>query len=353
LASDITVEASLRGRASTGYADGPVLVTGGAGFLGSHFVRHALKGGAHVVNVDALTYAGDLGRLRDIASDNMYGFFRLRVESAPQIEALLRSMGVKLVVHFAAESHVTRSEREAETFYRTNVEGTRALIEASIQAGVKFFLHVSTDETYGPILEGQHREADEPSDVVGPTNPYARSKAIAEKLVREHADRLAVMVVRPTNVFGPYQLPEKAIARWITRGLRGRTLPVWGDGLHVRQWLHVDDLIAAVDVLLTSGVWGETYNVAPNQYRDVTNLAVASWLADRLRLHSDGVELTTYDRPVHDRRYAVNAEKLRALGWQSGDLWNQLDETIEWYRSNEEWWRPHSNRAEALYDALG
>jgi dTDP-glucose 4,6-dehydratase len=328
-----------------------ILVTGGAGFLGSHFVRRALRRGAEVVNVDALTYAGDLRRLQDV-DGSRYDFIRLRIESGREVGSLMRDVGPRFVVHFAAESHVTRSELTPDDFYQANVEGTRTLLEWSLRADVDLFLYISTDEVYGSIPEGEHAESDRLTAVRGRANHYARSKALADELVRSYADRLPSIVVRPTNVFGSYQLPEKAVARWITRGLCDMDLPVWGDGLHVRQWLYVDDLMDALDILLERGEIGESYNVSPNLGHDLPNVLVASWLARRLGMDEDRVERFSYDRPNHDRRYALNSDKIRSLGWESGDLWEQLGETVDWYRASRDWWQPHLDRAEAFYRTL-
>ncbi|HEX2053184.1 MAG TPA: NAD-dependent epimerase/dehydratase family protein, partial [Actinomycetota bacterium] len=218
-----------------------LIVTGGAGFLGSHFLRHVLPQGASVTNVDCLTYAGDLRRLEDLTSQPGYEFVREDIAEEPAIRRLVADRRPDAIVHYAAESHVTRSESDPDRFYRTNVEGTRVLLDAAVAAGVRRFVHVSTDEVYGSILEGAFKESDKPDGTGNAASPYSKSKALADDLARSYADRLEVLVVRPTNAFGPWQYPEKVFPRWITRALRSEPLLVWGDGLYIRQWLFAAD----------------------------------------------------------------------------------------------------------------
>lgn len=327
-----------------------MLVTGGAGFLGSHFVRWALESGAQqVINVDHLTYAGDRRRLADVAGGDRYRFVQADVASESDITAAFREYRPGIVCHFAAETHVTRSESDPAIFQRTNVEGTRVMLQAAARAGVGRFVHVSTDEVYGPILTGAFREDDA---LTGATSPYARSKADADRLARSYADRLAVVVVRPTNAFGPYQFPEKALPRWIVRALRGQPLPVWGDGLYVRQWLHAGDFAVAVGLAATVGEPGTVYNVGPRHEPEITNLSLVRWLVSQLGLPQDRVVMTAYDRPDHDRRYCVDATRMHALGWAPGEVWSQLGDTLSWYRDHASWWEPHLAVAESIYADL-
>lgn len=327
-----------------------MLVTGGAGFLGSHFVRHTLESGAtHVTNVDALTYAGDTRRLADVEGDPRYSFVKADVADAEAVAEILEDLRPDAVVHYAADSHVTRSETYPDRFYRTNVEGTRAMLEAALASGVERYVHISTDEIYGPILEGAFREDDKREGDAQATSAYAKSKSLADDLARSYAARPPVIVARPTNAFGPWQYPEKALARWITRALRGERIPVWGDGRYVRQWLYAEDFARAIGLLLARGEPGEVYNVGPVHDPEITNIALARWVASYLELPNDAVELTEYDRPEHDRRYAVDSTKIRALGWAAGDVWSQLAATVEWYRSHEDWWEAHIAEAESIY----
>lgn len=330
-----------------------VLVTGGAGFLGSHFVRRALKGGRKVINVDSLTYAGDQRRLADVSAGDGYQFVNLDVADESRVRQLVADERPDAMVHYAAESHVTRSESDPDRFFRTNVDGTRNLLEAAVANGVGRVVHVSTDEVYGSILSGSFKEPDKLEGTSQAASPYSQSKALADDLARSYADRLDVVVVRPTNAFGPWQYPEKVLPRWITRALRGEPLLVWGDGLYVRQWLYCEDFASAVDLVLESGVPGEVYNVGPTHEPEITNLDLAKWLVQYLGISASQLQMTGYDRPDHDRRYAVDSSKIRALGWSPGDVWSQLSETVDWYRSAQRWWESLVGEAESIYNDSG
>ncbi|MGH2771986.1 MAG: dTDP-glucose 4,6-dehydratase [Actinomycetota bacterium] len=326
------------------------MVTGGAGFLGSHFVKAALaRGASKVLNVDVLNYAGDHRRLNGLADDTRYRFIRADVAAPDAMKAIVSEHRPDVIVHYAAETHVTRSENAAERFFRTNLEGTRSLLDAAVAAGTGRFIHVSTDEIYGPILEGAFKESDKPSGVGSSTSPYAQSKALADDLAVSYSDRIETVVARPTNAFGPWQYPEKAFPRWITRALRGEQLLVWGDGLYVRQWLFAEDFAAAIALLADRGEPGAAYNVGPVHDPEITNLGLAQWLAAYLDLRDDRIKLTDYDRPDHDRRYAVDPAEIRALGWRPGSVHRQLEATVDWYRDNEWWWRSHIDEAESIY----
>ena len=328
----------------------PIFVTGGAGFLGSHFVRQCVRDGDYdVVNIDCLTYAGDRRRLQDVEGSSSYRFAEVDITSEQEIKNLIARERPRAIVHYAAESHVTRSESDPDRFYRTNVEGTRILLEAAAEAGVGRFLHVSTDEVYGSILSGAFKESDKPQGVGQAASPYSKSKALADDLALSFADRLDVVAVRPTNAFGPWQFPEKVLPRWITRALRGLPILVWGDGLYIRQWLYAEDFAAAVQLVLEKGVRGEVYNVGPIHDPEITNLDLARWLADELGTDRSNIEMTGYDRPDHDRRYAVDSSKIRQLGWRPGDVWDQLAGTVRWYRDNGLWWGTLVDEAESIY----
>lgn len=327
-----------------------VLVTGGAGFLGSHFVRRALAAGVdRLANVDLLTYAGDPARLAGTAADPRYRFVRGDVASAETMAQTFASFRPEVVVHYAAESHVTRSESDPDRFFRTNLEGTRVLLDAAEAFGVDVFVHISTDEVYGPIIEGHFTEDDKPEGIGAATSPYARSKALADDLARSYAGRVPVLLARPTNAFGPWQFPEKVLPRWITRALRGEPLLLWGDGLYVRQWLAAQDFAAAIQVLAERGVFGQAYNVAPSHDPEITNLDLGRWLLTYLGLPAGALQFTAYDRPDHDRRYAVDAGRIRALGWEPGSVWDQLAATVDWYRARPDWWEHHIAVAESIY----
>jgi dTDP-glucose 4,6-dehydratase len=253
------------------------------------------------------------------------------------------------VVHFAAETHVTRGEQDETVFFRANVEGTRNLLEAAVDAGAGVIVHVSTDEIYG-TCEGTPFKEDEKQPGEGAaTSAYARSKALADDLARSYFGRAPVVVVRPTNCFGAWQHPEKAIPRWIVRAITGERLPVWGDGAQVRDWMAVEDACAAIEVLIERRITGEVFNIAP-EGSSRTNLEIARTVARAAGREEDAVYLTEYDRPRHDRRYAVDASKLRALGWSPQlDLDAKIAETVAWYRANRGWWESLVGDAEALY----
>jgi dTDP-glucose 4,6-dehydratase len=327
-----------------------LLVTGGCGFIGSNFARAWVADGRSVVDLDALTYAGDTRRVEDLSSD-AYRRVTGDVADRDLVAELVRDLRPDLVVHFAAETHVTRSERDPEAFLHANVEGTRSLLDALSTIEPAMVIHVSTDEVYGPTDGAPFREDQKETGEGKATSAYAKSKAVGDDLARSYADRLPLIVVRPTNCFGPAQHPEKALARWLTRAVRGLRLPVWGDGEHIRDWLPVEDACAAIDLLLRAGTPGEVYNIGPSRTPEITNIELARWIVAALGQSEDRIVLTAYDRPDHDRRYAVDAGKLRALGWEpSPDVWERFAATLAWYRDNEPWWAPMIQEAEAIYE---
>jgi dTDP-glucose 4,6-dehydratase len=325
---------------------GRVLVTGGLGFIGSAFVRALAADGRRVLNVDLDTYAGDERRIAGVG-DGMVETVRLDVAS-PELAGVVREERPALVVHFAAESHVTRSEDAPEVFFHANVEGTRVVLDAAEAAGCRV-LHMSTDEVYGPCPADPFREEDKLPGEGLATSAYARSKALADDLARSYAERVDVVVARPTNCIGPWQHPEKAVPRWATRALRGERLPVWGDGEQVRDWMFVEDAVSALRLLAERGERGEVYNVGP-QAEGVPNVEIARAIARSAGQDEASVYLSHYDRPQHDRRYAVATDRIAGLGWHaSRSLEAAIAETVEWYRENEAWWSPLVPDAEQLY----
>ncbi len=311
-----------------------IIVTGGAGFIGANFVHHLL--GHHpednVTVVDKLTYAGNLRNLESVAKDSRFRFVRLDVRD-PEIAEVLR--GCDAVVHFAAESHVDRSIEDASPFVRTNVEGTWRMVEACRKNRVQRFVHVSTDEVYGSLgAQGRFTE----SSTLAPTSPYAASKAASDLLVLSavKTHRFPAIVTRCTNNYGPFQFPEKFIPLMISQALEGRALPVYGDGRHVRDWIHVSDHCLALDLILRRGRDGQVYNIGGGC--ELENLAVARQVLRALERPENLVQFVT-DRPAHDRRYALDWTKLREeLGWRpQWDFERGLAETIRWYRENPAW----------------
>jgi dTDP-glucose 4,6-dehydratase len=325
---------------------GRVLVTGGLGFIGSAFVRALAADGEAVLNADLDTYAGDERRIA--GAGDLVETVRLDVAS-PELGDLVQAERPSLVVHFAAESHVTRSEDAPEVFFQANVAGTRAVLDAAAALGSCRVVHMSTDEVYGPCHAEPFREEEKLPGEGLATSAYARSKALADDLARSYADRVDVVVARPTNCIGPWQHPEKAVPRWATRALRGERLPVWGDGAQVRDWMFVDDAVSALRLLAERGERGEVYNVGP-QAEGVPNIEIARAVARAAGQDEGCVYLSHYDRPEHDRRYAVATDRIAGLGWRSSrSLEAAIAETVEWYRENEAWWSTLVPDAENLY----
>lgn len=322
-----------------------VFVTGGLGFIGGAFIRQITAAGADVVNVDAGTYAADEARI-----EGTHATTHLMDVRDERIVKVMSDCAPEVVVHFAAETHVTRSENDEASFFSSNVEGTRSILEAAASAGVGRFIHLSTDEVYGPALDHPFTEDDKLPGEGAATSPYARSKAVADDLARSFADRMSLITVRPTNCFGGWQHPEKAIARWATRAISGHRLPVWGDGQQVRDWMFVDDLCSAIMLLIDKGEPGGTYNVGPGN-EAVSNIEIARAVAQAAGADADSVYLTAYDRPAHDRRYSVDASRIRALGWRPAvGVAEGIRRTVEWYANNRSWWEPLIGSAESLYE---
>jgi dTDP-glucose 4,6-dehydratase len=314
-----------------------LLVTGGAGFIGSSYVRRVRRARPDdlVVNVDVLSYAGNLENLRDLEGDARHVFVRADICDAAAMLEVMRTHAIDAVVNFAAESHVDRSIMSAQPFLETNVGGTLRLLEAARAVGVKRFLQVSTDEVYGSLGPIGAFEETTP---VAPRSPYSASKAAADHFVMafHHTHGMDTVITRCSNNYGPYQFPEKLIPLMILNAFDNQSLPVYGDGLYVRDWIHVDDHCDAVDAVLTRGRSGEVYNIGASNERPTLDVVRAI-----LRLTGRDQSLVRHvpDRPGHDRRYAMNAEKLRAeLGWRPRHTFEAgLAETVAWYRANPAW----------------
>jgi dTDP-glucose 4,6-dehydratase len=314
-----------------------LLVTGGAGFIGSTYVRLARRRRPDdlVVNVDALTYAGNLENLRDLEGDARHVFVRADIRDGDAMLDLMRRHAVDAVVNFAAESHVDRSIISAAPFLDTNVAGTLRLLEAARSAGVRRFLQVSTDEVYGTLGPTGAFEETTP---LSPRSPYSASKAAADHFVMafHHTHGMDTVITRCSNNYGPYQFPEKLIPLSILNALGGQPLPIYGDGLHVRDWIHVEDHCEAVDVVLREARAGDVYNIGAENERP--NLDVVRAIL-RLTGRDESLIRHVPDRPGHDRRYAMNAAKIRdRLGWQPRRTFDEgLAETVTWYRDNRAW----------------
>ena len=312
------------------------LVTGGAGFIGSNFIHHVLdtESGAQVVNLDALTYAGVKATVNELDLRSGHSFVHGDIRDRDLVEHLVADCDV--VVHFAAESHVDRSIDGPSVFLETNVVGTGVMIDAARRHGITRFIHVSTDEVYGSVAEGFAPE----EAALDPSSPYSASKAGSDLLVRSYGVTFdyPAIVTRCTNNYGPYQFPEKVSPLFVTNLLDGRKVPLYGDGRNERDWLHVRDHCAALHLLIDEGEVGEIYNIGANA--QLPNIELTRRILDAFDVDESWIEKVP-DRPGHDLRYAVDSGKIRALGWEPAHTFDErLEETIEWYRHRQDWWRP-------------
>ena len=324
-----------------------LLVTGGAGFIGSNFVRQVLRTHPEdtVVTFDKLTYAGNLANLADVTDDPRYSFVRGDICDARLVREV--AGGVDAVINFAASTHVDRSLMEPEEFLRTDVFGVFTLLEAVRELRIPRCLHISTDEVYGTVAEGSSRE----TDPLKPTNPYSASKAGGDLLALAywHTHRVPVVITRSSNNFGPYQYPEKVIPLFVTNALEDRPLPLYGDGRNVRDWLYVEDNCAAIDLVLRKGADGEVYNIGGGV--EVENVALTRRIL-ALAGKPETLIQPVADRPGHDRRYSLDCAKVQALGWAPRRSFDEaLAATVRWYREHEAWWRPlKSGEFRAYYE---
>ncbi len=303
-----------------------VLVTGGAGFIGSEFVRQGVKKGYRIVVVDKLTYAGDLKRLCEVRG--RYMFYKADICDKKKMEAIFRKERPAVIAHFAAESHVDRSIEDASPFMDTNVKGTQVMLDCCRKFGIKRFLHVSTDEVYGEISRGSFTE----SSAFNPNSPYSVTKAAADMLVRAYWRTYGVpaVIVRPSNNYGPWQFPEKLIPVAIHRVRAGKKIPVYARGHNVREWLYVSDCAQAIWLVLAKGRIGESYNIGSGQ--EYRNIDTARMILEIMGKPDNMIEFVK-DRPGHDIRYSLNTAKIRReLGWKAGTRFSEgLKKTIDWY----------------------
>ncbi len=310
------------------------LVTGGAGFIGSNFIRYLLKKypDVEITNIDKLTYAGNLDNLKDIENNPRYQFVKGDICHTDIVEPLVKESDV--VVNFAAESHVDRSIGRPDDFIQTDVFGTFVLLEAARKYGIEKFVQISTDEVYGSTLGESFKE----TDPLMPSSPYSASKAGADRLAYSYfvTYDLPVIITRCSNNFGPYQYPEKLIPLFVTNAMEDKKLPIYGDGKNVRDWIYVEDHCSAIDLALNRGEIGEVYNIGAGNEKN--NLEITDYILKKLDKPSNLI-LFVKDRLGHDRRYSLNWDKIKQLGWKPSVSFEEgMDNTIDWYVQNRWWW---------------
>ncbi|MGP6148704.1 dTDP-glucose 4,6-dehydratase [Priestia flexa] len=316
-----------------------ILVTGGAGFIGSNFVRHMIETypSYKIVNYDLLTYAGNLENLKDIESHENYTFVKGDINNRELVDHLVKFHSIDVIVNFAAESHVDRSITEPDIFVKSNVLGTQALLDVAKANNLQKYVQVSTDEVYGSLGETGYFTEETP---LAPNSPYSASKAGGDMLVSAYHETFGmnVNITRCSNNYGPYHFPEKLIPLMVTNALEGKELPIYGDGKNVRDWLHVKDHCAAIDLVIHKGKPGEIYNVGGHNER--TNNDIVHLIVEKLDVSKDLIKFVE-DRLGHDRRYAIDPKKLETeLGWKPKYTFDTgIVETINWYVENQEWWK--------------
>lgn len=313
-----------------------ILVTGGCGFIGSHFIKLYLKNhpGAKIINLDKLTYAGSRENTKSLEGSSSYEFVQGDICDFNLVSSLLKK--AKSIVHFAAETHVDRSIDNPDDFLRTNIMGTRCLLEAAIQNKTERFLHISTDEVYGSLKTGDAKEG----DPLKPNSPYSASKASSDLFVRSYGKTygLPVIITRSSNNFGPNQFPEKVIPLFITNLMEGKKVPLYGDGQNRRDWIYVEDNCRGVELVFDKGKPGEIYNIGIG--KDISNLELTHALLKEMGFGHDKINPVA-DRPGHDFRYSLDISKLKSLGFAPKWTFEQgLSETVRWYKENQNWWQP-------------
>jgi dTDP-glucose 4,6-dehydratase len=311
-----------------------ILVTGGSGFIGSNFIRHILNKYAdyHVTNLDKLTYAGNPDNLKDISKNKRYKFIKGDIADAKIVDKAMK--GCDAIINFAAETHVDRSIHGAAEFVQTNIFGTHTLLEVAKKLKMRQYIQISTDEVFGSISEGSFKE----DDPLMPNSPYSASKAGADLLARSYfvTYNLPVIITRSSNNFGPNQYPEKVIPLFITNLLQNKKVPLYGDGMNVRDWLYVVDNCEAIDLVMHKGKVGEIYNIGGTT--EITNLELTHTVLEMLGKDKRSIEYVK-DRLGHDRRYSLDITKLKRLGWSPRhDFKEALETTIAWYKTNKPWW---------------
>ncbi|MBN1480249.1 dTDP-glucose 4,6-dehydratase [candidate division KSB1 bacterium] len=311
------------------------LVTGGAGFIGSNYIHYLFEkygSAANIINLDKLTYAGNLENLRDVESNNNYRFVKGDICDASVVDPLVREADI--VINFAAESHVDRSIGAPDDFIKTDIYGAFMLLEAARKHGVEKFVQISTDEVYGSIIDGSFKE----TDVLEPSSPYSASKAGADRLAYSYfvTYDLPVIITRCSNNYGPCQYPEKLIPLFVTNALEDKSLPIYGDGKNVRDWIYVRDHCDAIEFLVHHGDDGQVYNIGAGEER--MNIEITDLILKYLK-KPDSLKMYVQDRLGHDRRYSVDTAKIAALGWQPSHSFEQaMQDTIQWYIDHKKWW---------------
>ena len=316
-----------------------LLITGGAGFIGSNFIHYIARKYPEyrIINLDKLTYAGNLENLRDIENNPNYNFIKGDIADRKIIDEIFKSRNIDAIINFAAESHVDRSIEDPGVFIKTDIYGTYVLLEAARKYNSKIFLQISTDEVYGSIEDGSFKE----DDPLKPNSPYSASKAGAEMIARSFYKtyKTPVIITRTSNNFGPYQYPEKLIPLFVTNLVDDIKVPLYGDGMNVRDWIYVEDNCAALDLILHKGEVGEVYNIGAGNEKP--NIWITKKIIEILGKSEDMIEPVT-DRLGHDRRYSVDCSKIKKeFGWNARyDFEEALKKTVNWYAANEKWWRP-------------
>ena len=320
-----------------------ILVTGGAGFIGSNFIRYMLKKHEDykIINLDKLTYAGNLDNLKDIEDNPNYRFIRGDIYDVNLVNDIVKN-NVDTIINFAAETHVDRSIEDPSEFMRTDFQGVYVLLEAARKHNISKFIQISTDEVYGTAYEGFFKEEDR----LKPRNPYSVGKLAGERLAYSYfaTHNVPVVITRASNNFGPYQYPEKFIPLFITNALEEKSLPLYGDGSQIRDWIYVIDHCKAIDMLLEKGEVGEVYNIATGNL--IPNIEIAKRIVNILDIPESMIKSVT-DRPGHDIRYALDFNKIQRLGWKpSRDFENNFEDTVKWYVDNRSWWKKIKNSKE-------
>ncbi len=316
-----------------------LLVTGGSGFVGSNFIRYQLAThpDVQIVNLDKLTYAGNPANLFDVENDSRYRFVKGDIADEAVVDAILSDGDFDAIINYAAESHVDRSILDPKAFLTTAVFGVHTLLEAVRKYQIPRFVQISTDEVFGAIMEG---ETDEFA-AFEPRSPYSAAKAASDHLVASywHTYQTPVVMTHAANMYGPYHYPEKLIPLFITNLMEGKKVPVYGDGMQIREWLHTEDHARAIDLVLRQGMLGQVYNIGTGER--MPNIEITKLLLGLLEKDESSIEYVK-DRPGHDRRYALNSQKIRReLGWEPQiSFTNGLEQTVAWYKQHEDWWKP-------------